>query len=46
MLLWRHLASRARSHLTIGGGEQLRADDSALFELPDSVCCLTDLDSL
>jgi len=39
-------AGRARSSLAIGGGEELRPDDSALLELPDSVCCVTDLDSL
>jgi len=40
------LAGRARSHLAIGGGEELQPDNSALFELPDSVCCVTNLDSL
>jgi len=46
VLLRRRLAGRARSGLAIGGGEELRPDDSALLELSDSVCCVTDLDSL
>jgi len=46
MLLRRRLAGRARSPLAIGGGEELRPDNSALLELPDSVCCVTDQDSL
>jgi len=40
------MAGHARSLLAIGSGEELRHDDSALLELPDSVCCVTDLDSL
>jgi len=40
------LGGRARSRLTIGGGEELRLDDSALLELPDSVCFVTYRDSL
>jgi len=46
VLLRRRLAGRARSPHTIGGGEVLRTDESALLELPDSVCCVTDLDTL
>jgi len=42
VLLRRRLAGRARSRLAIGGGKVLRRDDSALLELPDSVCCVTD----
>ena len=44
--LRRCFAGRARSHLVIGGREELRPDDSSLLELPDSVSCVTDLDSL
>jgi len=40
------LGGRARSRLAIGGGEELRPDDSALLELPDSVGFVTYLDSL
>jgi len=46
VLLWKCLACCARSHLAIGGGEELRPDDSALLEHLGSVCCVTDLDSL
>jgi len=45
VLLRRRLAGRGRSRLAIGGGEELRPHDSALLELADSVCCVTDQDS-
>jgi len=40
------LAGHARSHLVIGGGEELQPDDSGHLELPDSLSSITDLDSL
>ena len=41
----RRWAGRARSRLAMGGEAELRPDDSALLELPDSICGVTNLDS-
>ena len=46
VLLWRPFAGHPRSHLAIGRGEELRPNDLAVLELPDSLYCIPDLDTL